>query len=49
MGVRILFPQFNRDVLRIDLAFPFEEYPPVGSGFAGSWSPRISAEFGQAF
>jgi hypothetical protein len=49
VGVRILFPQFNRDVLRLDLAFPFEEYPPPGSGFTGTWSPRFTAEFGQAF
>jgi hypothetical protein len=42
VGVRILFPQFNRDVLRLDLAFPFE---PILGGYV----PRFSAEFGQAF
>ncbi len=42
IGLRILIPQFNRGVLRLDLAFPFE----VPSG---GWVPRFSAEFGQAF
>lgn len=42
IGLRLLFPQFNREVLRLDLAFPFE---PTN----GHWAPRFSAEFGQAF
>jgi hypothetical protein len=42
VGVRILFPQFNHDVLRLDLAFPFETT-------MGAWAPRFSAAFGQAF
>ena len=42
MGVRILIPQFNHDVLRLDLAFPFETEK-------GGYVPRFSAEFGQAF
>ena len=42
VGLRVLFPQFNRDVLRLDLAFPLET-------IAGAWAPRFSAEFGQAF
>jgi hypothetical protein len=41
-GLRILFPQFNHDVLRLDLAFPFE-IP------AGGYVPRFSVAFGQAF
>jgi hypothetical protein len=51
VGLRILIPQFNRDVLRLDLAFPFQKdvlYDggvPVGE----TWAPRFSAEFGQAF
>lgn len=43
VGLRILFPQFNRDVLRLDLAFPLEA--PLTSAYA----PRFSVEFGQAF
>lgn len=39
-GLRILLPQFNRDVVRLDLAFPLEKGVPVA---------RFSAEFGQAF
>lgn len=42
VGLRILFPQFNRDVVRLDLAFPFEQ---LGSSYA----PSFSAEFAQAF
>jgi hypothetical protein len=42
VGVRILIPQFNHEVLRLDLAFPFEK----GSG---GYAPRFSAAFGQAF
>jgi hypothetical protein len=42
LGLRSLFPQFNREVLRLDLAFPFERT-------MGAWVPRFSAEFGQAF
>jgi hypothetical protein len=42
VGLRLLIPQFNRAVIRLDLAFPFE----VPSG---GWVPRFSAEFGQAF
>src|SRR5262249_47106879 len=41
-GLRILFPQFNKDVLRLDFAFPIDT-PPDGSRF------RFSLEFGQAF
>jgi hypothetical protein len=41
-GVRILFPQFNKDVLRVDLAFPFEYT-------LGAYAPRVSIGFGQAF
>lgn len=43
VGLRILFPQFNKDVLRLDLAFPFE----LATG--GGYAPRFSVEFGQAF
>ncbi|MEO6954412.1 MAG: BamA/TamA family outer membrane protein [Polyangia bacterium] len=43
VGLRILFPQFDRQVLRLDLAFPFER----GSG--GVYGPRFSVGFGQAF
>ncbi len=42
VGLRVLIPQFNRDVLRLDLAFPFETT-------AGGYVPRFSAEFNQAF
>jgi hypothetical protein len=42
VGLRILFPQFNRDVVRLDLAFPFEQP-------GGSYAPAFSAEFAQAF
>jgi hypothetical protein len=43
LGLRILFPQFNRDVLRLDLGFPMER--PSSGGYA----PRFTVEFGQAF
>lgn len=43
VGLRILIPQFNREVLRLDLGFPFETYA------GGVWSPRFTAEFSQAF
>jgi hypothetical protein len=43
VGLRILIPQFNRDVIRIDLGFPFE----LDRG--GGYTPRLSASFGQAF
>jgi hypothetical protein len=43
IGARILLPQFNRDVVRLDLAFPFER------DAMGAYVPRFSAEFGQAF
>lgn len=52
VGLRILIPQFNRDVLRLDLAFPFEYENVLGmaGGVIGqAWAPRFSAEFGQAF
>jgi outer membrane protein assembly factor BamA len=42
IGIRVLFPQFNKDVLRVDLAFPFEYSQ-------GAWAPRVSIGFGQAF
>lgn len=42
LGLRILLPQFNRDVIRLDLGFPFELA-------GGSYTPRFSAEFAQAF
>ena len=42
-GLRILIPQFNRGVLRLDLGFPLE------APAAGIYAPRFSAEFGQAF
>jgi hypothetical protein len=44
VGLRILLPQFNRDVIRLDLAFPFEVDPSTTA-----WAPRFSASFGQAF
>ncbi len=44
VGLRILLPQFNRDVIRLDLAFPFERDPDTMA-----WAPRFSASFGQAF
>lgn len=43
VGLRVLFPQFNRGVLRLDLGFPLE------GPSAGAYAPRFSAEFGQAF
>jgi hypothetical protein len=42
LGLRVLLPQFNRDVLRLDLGFPFEIEP-------GGYVPRFSFAFGQAF
>ncbi len=42
-GIRILFPQFNKDTLRLDLAFPLE----LAAG--GAYAPRLSVSFGQAF
>lgn len=44
LGLRILLPQFNRDVIRLDLAFPFER-----DATTDSYTPRFSASFGQAF
>ena len=43
-GLRLGLPQFNREVIRLDLGFPLES-PSAGSIYA----PRFSAEFGQAF
>jgi ssRNA-specific RNase YbeY (16S rRNA maturation enzyme) len=43
-GLRLGLPQFNREVIRLDLGFPLES-PSPGSVYA----PRFSAEFGQAF
>lgn len=43
VGIRLLIPQFNRGVLRLDLGFPLE--PPA----TGPYAPTFSAEFGQAF
>ena len=43
VGLRILFPQFDRQVLRVDVGFPFERET------AGAWAPRFSLQFGQAF
>ena len=43
-GLRLGLPQFNREVVRIDLGFPLE-LPSSG----GMYAPRFSAEFGQAF
>ncbi len=43
-GLRLGLPQFNREVIRLDLGFPLER-PSSGSVYA----PRFSAEFGQAF
>lgn len=43
-GLRLGLPQFNREVIRLDLGFPLES-PTAGSIYA----PRFSAEFGQAF
>ena len=42
VGLRILFPQFNKDVLRLDIGFPFEQK-------GESYAPSFSAEFGQSF
>jgi hypothetical protein len=42
-GLRILFPQFNHDCLRLDLGFPLER-PSMGA-----YTPRFTASFGQAF
>lgn len=39
-GVRVLLPQFNRDVIRVDLAVPL---PPDAAGV------RVTASWGQAF
>lgn len=44
LGLRILLPQFNRDVIRLDLAFPFER-----DAATSGYTPRFSASFGQAF
>lgn len=51
VGLRILIPQFNRDVLRLDLSFPFQkDLLYDGTMVVGeTWAPRFSAEFGQAF
>jgi hemolysin activation/secretion protein len=43
LGLRVLFPQFNREVMRLDLGFPFEM--PASGGYV----PRFSVEFAQAF
>ena len=43
VGLRVLFPQFNKDVLRFDLAFPME----LAAG--GGYAPRFSLSFGQSF
>jgi hypothetical protein len=42
-GIRLLFPQFNRGVLRLDFAFPLQALP------AGEEASYITAKFGQAF
>ena len=43
-GLRLGLPQFNREVIRLDLGFPLLA-PRSGAVYA----PRFSAEFGQAF
>ena len=43
-GLRLGIPQFNREVIRLDLGFPLESPTP-----GGIYAPRFSAEFGQAF
>jgi hypothetical protein len=42
-GIRVLFPQFNRAVLRLDFAFPLQTLP------AGDEASTLTAKFGQAF
>jgi len=42
-GFRVLLPQFNRAVIRLDFAFPFE---PIASGATATF---FTAQFGQAF
>lgn len=42
LGLRVLFPQFNRAVVRLDAGFPLERIPGV-SAFS------MVAQFGQAF
>lgn len=44
IGLRLGIPQFNREVIRLDLGFPLER--PTDSQV---YAPRFSAEFGQAF
>jgi hypothetical protein len=43
MGLRFLFPQFDRDTFRIDIGIPLN---PDGRGAVGTW---VSATFGPAF
>ena len=45
VGLRLLIPQFDVDVLRCDWAFPFRAYSPVQAG----WPGRISCGFRQVF
>lgn len=42
VGLRVLFPQFNRSVVRIDAGMPFQVLPGVSSF-------SIASSFGQAF
>lgn len=42
VGLRILFPQFNRAVIRIDAGFPLNRVEGAGSGM-------VVSQFGQAF
>jgi hypothetical protein len=46
LGIRLLIPQLNFYVLRIDLAVPFQPVGPIPSGLPGR---RISAGFRQGF
>lgn len=42
LGARILFPQFNRQVLRVDLGFPLEKLSTASASY-------LVVQFGQAF
>jgi hypothetical protein len=44
VGLRLLIPQFNRDVARIDIAFPLQSAPNNPAGY-----PHFIAGFASYF
>ena len=46
-GIRVLFPQFDRSVLRVDWGFPL--VPAVDVGVKGPWPGNVVVKFDQAF